>query len=437
MIKTMNQIVCVECGHEIKTHHKYCTYCGAPVPSFPANILSSRLTTTQHSSLRLSFATKRVLSIIFIILITITVGSTLIFLSWKPLTPIDPDIIDWMQITVPDAFFTRMPWANIDDAKYAVEDNDLYFLVKWNSSSRMPASVVPPHDLLDPYYLIYRKAYISWIIHDNTRIKYSKIQLLVGDNDFVLYEFVEGEGCVDFSYITDDRPFVNETTTAFNIRYKQRSIPIEKLHNISIMPASEFIAHNHYTQHEFQSLLEIPESPSESINIDGNLSDWEQFDTSSSTLKADTTNQTETFIFPTFDHLFLTRTDTGIYTGVCFSHKNFTEFIVKQETLIVNISWTTLISAINGSFASDYAFCVSLSFSPKNGYSIQNVTIELLAGIDSPTISEEWQLPYNHSGTNAGFECLFPVSIISPLYDTKNFISFSTWLEIEWIAQVN
>jgi len=45
--------------------------------------------------------------------------------------------------------------------------------------------------------------------------------------------------------------------------------------------------------------------------------------------------------------------------------------------------------------------------------------------------------PHNHSGTNAGFECLFPVSIISPLYDTKDFISFSTWLEIEWIAQVN
>lgn len=430
----MYQTVCVECGHEIKTHYKYCTYCGAPVPSSHANILSSRLTTTQHSGLRQSFAKKRVLSIIFIILIIITVGSTLIFLSWKPLTPIDPDIIDWTQIEVPDALFVHMTWANIDDAQYAVKDNDLYFLVKWNSSSRIPASVVPTHDLFAPHYLIHRKAYISWLIQDNARIKYSKIQLFVGDNDFVLYEFVEGEGCVDFSYFTDDLPFVNETTAAFNIRYKQGSIPIEKLHNVSIMATSEFIAHNHYTQYDFQSLLEIPESPSESINIDGNLSDWEQFNTSSSTLKADTNNQTKAFIFPTFDYLFLTRTDTGIYAGVCFAHNNITEFIVKQENLIVNISWTTLISAINGSFASDYAFCVSLFFSPMNGYSIQNVTIELVAGTDSPTIFKEWLLPHNQSGTNAGFECLFPASIISPLYDTKDCINFSTWLEIEWVT---
>ena len=107
---------------------------------------------------------------------------------------------------------------------------------------------------------------------------------------------------------------------------------------------------------------------------------------------------------------------------------------MNQENLTVSISWTIVISAVNGSFASDYAFTVSLSLNPENKYSIQNVTIALLAGIHSPTISERWHLPHNQSGTNAGFECLFPASIVFPLYDTKDSITFSTWLEIEWIA---
>ncbi len=429
---------CVECGHENQIHYKFCINCGASIPITHTNIPIMRVNSHQRS-LKQTISSKRISSIIIIIIIIMVVGSALILSLRSPpfdiaWTSIDPNDFDWTPIEVPNASISNMTWTNIDEANYAVKNDYLVFLVKWNSSSRMPASVVPPLLLDAPHYLIYRKAYISWTVHDDTVKKFSKIQLLVGGNDFILFSFVEGDGCVDFSYETNNIPFVNETTVAFDIQYKKGEIPIERLHNISIQSACQFIAHNHYTQYEFQSLLDIHESLSESIYIDGNLSDWGQIGTSSSTLNADINNQTETFIFPTFNHLHLTRTEAGIFAGVCFSHNNITEFIVNQENLTIDISWTILISAVNGSFASDYAFTVSLSLNPMNNYSIQNVTIELLAGTHSPTISERWHLPHNQSATNAGFECFFPAPIVSPLYETKDRITFSTWLEIEWVV---
>ena len=429
---------CRECGYFNLMNYKFCIKCGAPLPSvLSSNFLSKLISVLLRKDARKPITARTRIVIIISSLIIPSLYLLFFFSTFNPTTIINPEAMDWIPLESTNTSFEKFPWANIEEAKYAGKANDLFFLVKWNSSSRMPASVVPTRDLSAPHYLIYRKAYISWTIHDDTRLKYSKIQLLVGDNDFVLFEFVEGEGCVDFSYITNNQPFVNETTAVFSIRYKPKPIPIENLYNLSITPASEFIAHNHYTQHEFQSLLEIPESPSKSITIDGNLTDWSQSNVLSLTFKADTTNQTQAFMFPTFNQLFLTRSEIGVHFGVYLSQNNFTDFIVEQGNQRVSIFWTVLISAINGSFASDYAFSVSLFFTPMNGYSIQKVTIELVSDYASPTDTKEWQLPYNQSGTNSGFEGLFPVSIISHLYDTNDRINFSTWLVIEWILPID
>lgn len=85
--------------------------------------------------------------------------------------------------------------------------------------------------------------------------------------------------------------------------------------------------------------------------------------------------------------------------------------------LSVRINWITDLASINGSFASDYTFEVEISFNSVIGYFVLNVSINLIAGEDWPSIFESWQLKDDQQGTDACLEFFFPYTVISNLYN--------------------
>lgn len=364
-----------------------------------------------------------------IILFSLSFGLFILVLQLqtiRPSTIVDPEAVDWIPLESTNTSFEKFPWANIEEVKYAVMDKDLYFFIKWNG-------IIPDshssNDLTKPYYLIHRKAFISWTINEDNNNSTSTKGVLFFSEGFVLFQFIEG--AADFQHATNSIPFANETTVAFKIIYQKGTIPIQSLSQISIIPAGEFTAYKSY-QSDLQSLSDLPESFPSTIKLDGDISDWSNSDVNSLQMNSGNTSLTNGLLFPFYENILVTRTIEGIYGAVTFSISNFTQFINTMGNLNINIYWTTVLAMVNGSYAADYAFEVYLSFNHTTSYSVKNVSITLLAGNDYPTIFEDWQLQDNQSGTNAGFEWFFPIAIVSPLFGTADNIYFYSSMDIEW-----
>ena len=119
-------------------------------------------------------------------------------------------------------------------------------------------------------------------------------------------------------------------------------------------------------------------------------------------------------IFPYYDYVLVTQTTKGIYGAINLSNYNFSKFITSMGNWSVKINWITDLAAINGSYASDYTFEVIILFDSSLGYVVQNVSINLIAGEDRPSIFESWHLQNDQQGTDSCFE--FTSGIGSILY---------------------
>ena len=423
--------VCKICGHKTNFKYSYCVNCGTPLPSKnTGNFFSKFKKTLLRKDAKRPITRKTRIVILMSVLITQIFLFSIFFLTLESSTTVDPEAIDWIPLEVINPAFENIPWANIVEANYAIEREDLYFCVKWNGM--LPASIIS-NDLIAPRYLVYRKAYISWTINEGYNSIVSKGILFVGSKDVILFEFIEG--AVNFRYTTKSIPFQNETTAAFKISYQKGTIPKESLTEISITPASEYIAY-HQFQSELHSLSDLPESSSNDIIIDGNLSDWSSSSVKSLQMDGDpiiskNINITAELVLPTFDNILVTRTGAGVYGAVSFSNNNFTKFIESLGNLNININWHIVLAEVDGSFAADFTFETSLYYNYTTGYYIQNVSMGLLAGTSYPSISESWQLLQNQSGTYTAFECIFPNAIISDLYDWADDIHFYSGMIIE------
>lgn len=251
----------------------------------------------------------------------------------------------------------------------------------------------------------------------------------------IIFFFEFSKNPLNFQLSSNSYPFINETTVAFNVICEKCIIPIESISQICTTPSFKYIALNKF-QSNLRSLTEIAESPSNSITLDGNISDWLNSTITYDLMKADQINDEDNtnngFVFPQFDNIRVTRTTEGIYGAISLSSNNFTKFIKDIGNFSVEIDWATTLVENNGSFEADYTFGVSLTFDYKTGYSIQDVYINLVAGTTSPTIFDFWQLSNNQSGTDAIFEFLFPTDVISDLYNQADKIYFDIIMIIVW-----
>ncbi len=340
---------------------------------------------------------------------------------------INPETIEWTAIELTNMTINELDWANIVEGKYAIEGQNLYFLVKWNGS--LPSSI-NSNNLTAPRYSMARNVHISWTINIEGERRFIKGTLLTGEKDFSLFE-VE-EGYEEFRWNIDLQPFMNETTIALAVAYQKGAIPADSIAQVSIIQGSEYIGyHQYYTR--IQSLTEIPESLPGTINLDGNQSDWLNPETNYIEMNSDRVTKPEGWTWPVFDTIRVTRTTEGIYTAITLSNKNITEFIRKQGNLEVKLYWATIIAVINGSFAADYAFETYLTYNNVDQYVNQNVTLTLAAGTGfSPSTVETWQLLNNQSGADTCFEAFFPREIITPLYDQYEEVHFYSAMIIEW-----
>ena len=433
--------ICKECGQKINVQYKFCINCGKSLLNLPdrksteGNLLLQLKTSLRKRIFlpkkrnKIPFKTKISLALFFAIITVLILIFLFPFITAIFQTTLNPERIIWNPLELPNQSLEKPSWAKIVKNSYAIEGNNLFFLIKWNGC--IPASI-QSNDVLEPRYLSYRKVYFSWIINEGTTFSLSKGELLIGDDNFFLFEFTVETP--HFQLSTNMYPYMNETTVAFNVVHKRNVILNGSLSQISLTPAIEYVGY-HKFQSNCQSLAEIAESPSNSIIIDGNISDWSNSSIKSTQMNGDPINglnDTNEDFFPFFSNILTTRTTEGIYGAVSLNSTSFTEFIKDQGNLSVEIDWATIIAKISGNYEADYTFGVSLTFNQNEGYQIQEVYITLVAGTSNPTIFEEWQLPNNHSGTNACFEFLFPTNVISDLYSQTEETYFCTLMDIEW-----
>ncbi|MHA2247721.1 MAG: hypothetical protein ACXADY_22425 [Candidatus Hodarchaeales archaeon] len=393
---------------------KFCTNCGYPRQR-KSRGWKHNLTEKQRRLISSIIITVPITSLILIQLITINFGQ-----------PINPDSFEWTEIERANVTRNKLEWVNIVETKYATKGSNLYFLVKWNGT--VPLSI-NSNNLTAPRYILYRKPYFSWVIHNEGEETFFKGSLLIGNKGFILFEFTEGS--LDFRWNHDIHPFVNETTTAFAVTYQKGEIPTGSIGQISIIQASEYIGyHQYYTR--YQSLTEIPESPPGIITVDGNNDDWNKVQLNYIQLKSDRVIKPLGWNFPVFEKMLITRTAKGIYKAISLSNENLTEFIRNQGNLNVKLYWATIIAEVDGSYAADYALETYLTYNDTKQYRTHNVTLTGASGMDFSPEFTTWQLQSNQSGTNLCFECFFPKEMIHPLYQPAEQIHFYSTMIIEW-----
>ncbi|MFX0087974.1 MAG: hypothetical protein ACFFAU_20140 [Candidatus Hodarchaeota archaeon] len=406
---------CKKCGQLNTNDNKFCIKCGK---SLSISNVGNKVSLTKKQRRIISFIIIAVplVSLILIQLIKINFGQ-----------PINPDTIEWTEIEITNVTRNKLEWVNIIETKYAIKGPNLFFLVKWNGT--VPVSI-NSNNLTAPRYILYRKADISWMLHDEGEASFFKGSLLVGINKFILFEF--NEGSLDFRGNHDINPFVNDTSTAFAVTYQKGAIPDSSVGNISIVQASEYIGYHQY-QMKLNSLLEIPESPLGIIKIDGNRTDWYNSQIQKIQMNSDTITRPEGWNFPVFEKILMTRTNEGIFQSIDLSNGNLTEFMQSQGILRVKINWTTIIAAFNGSYAADYALETYFTYSLSEHYINHNIALTIIAGTDfSPSTTKTWQLQNNNSRSETCFETIFPGSIILPLYEHYEKIYFYTTMIVVW-----
>lgn len=405
---------CIHCGQTLIIEGKFCTNCGYP-----------RQMKSGGRKRNLTEKQRRIVITIIIMVPTLSL-TFLQLLSINFVQPINPETIEWTAIEITNMTINELDWANIVEGKYAIEGQNLYFLVKWNGS--LPSSI-NSNNLTAPRYLINRNVHISWTINIEGERRFIKGTLLTGEKDFSLFE-VE-EGYAEFRWNTDLRPFMNETTIALAVAYQKGAIPADSIAQLSIIQASKYIGyHQYYTR--IQSLTEIPESPLGTIEVDGNNDDWNKAEINYIQLKSDSVAKPEGWNFPLFEKMLVTRTTKGIYEAISLSNENLTELMRSQGILEVKLYWATVIAEVDGSYAADYALETYLTYNDVEQYITQNVTLTGASGIDLSPEFTTWQLQSNQSGTNLCFECFFPKEMIYPLYQPTEEMHFYTAMIIEW-----
>jgi hypothetical protein len=405
---------CIHCGQTLIIEGKFCTNCGY-----------QRQMKSGGKKRKLTEKQRRIMAIIIIMIPTMSLA-LLQLLSINFVKPINPETIEWTVIELKNITVNELDWVNIEEGKYAIEGQNLYFLVKWNGS--LPSSI-NSNNMTAPRYLIHRNVHISWIINIEGDKRFIKGTLQTGEKDFSLFE-VE-EGYAEFRWNTDLRPFMNETTIALAVAHQKGAIPADSIAQISIIQGSKYIGyHQYYTR--YQSLTEIPESPPGTIEVDGNNADWNKAEINYIQLKSDRVVKPEGWNFPLFEKMLVTRTTEGIYEAISLSNKNLNEFIRRQGNLEVKLYWATIIAKVDGSYAADYALETYLTYNNVEQYHTLNVTLTRASGIDFSPEFTTWQLQSNQSGTNLCFECFFPKEMIHPLYQPAEQIHFYSAMIIEW-----